>query len=58
VLLTSSLPNVHLTTCIIGPPQQETASLQNHRRSLIQETKRVDGGSSPKCLETSRAGEE
>jgi hypothetical protein len=44
VLLTSSLPNVHLTTCIIGPPQQETASLQNHRRSLIQETKRVDRG--------------
>jgi hypothetical protein len=44
VLLTSNLLNVHQITSTNGSPREEIASLQNHRKDLIRERKRVDRG--------------
>jgi hypothetical protein len=44
VLLTSNLLNVHQSARTKGSLQEETASLQNRRRDLIHERKRVDRG--------------
>jgi hypothetical protein len=43
-LLSSNLLNVHQSACAKGSPHEETVPLQNRRRGLIHEKKRVDGG--------------
>jgi hypothetical protein len=44
VLLTSNLLNVHQSAFGKGSPHEETVPLQNRRRDLINEKKRVDRG--------------
>jgi hypothetical protein len=44
VLFTSNLLNVHQITSTNGSPQEEIASLQNRRKDLIRERKRVVRG--------------